>query len=70
MEKAIELYTLESAYAEFMENRKGMLKTGYLADVAILEKDLLTLPKEEIMKDRVDFTIVGGKVVYKRDGAQ
>lgn len=70
MEKAIELYTLESAYAEFMENRKGMLKPGYLADLVILEKDLLTMPKEEIMKNRVDYTVAGGKVVYKREGAQ
>jgi predicted amidohydrolase YtcJ len=70
MEKAIELYTLEPAYAEFMENRKGMLKSGYLADMVILEKDLLAMPKEEIMKNRVDVTIVGGKVVYQRPGAK
>lgn len=66
MEKAIELYTLESAYAEFMENRKGMLKPGYLADLVILEQDLLTMPKDSIMKNRVDMTIVGGKIVYSR----
>jgi len=70
MEKTIELYTLEAAYAEFMESRKGMLKPGYLADIVIMEKDLLTMPKEEIMKNRVDYTITGGKVVYKRDTAR
>ena len=70
MEKTIELYTLEPAYAEFMESRKGMLKPGYLADIVIMEKDLLTMPKEEIMKNRVDYTITGGKVVYKRDTAR
>jgi predicted amidohydrolase YtcJ len=70
MEKAIELYTLESAYAEFMESRKGMLRPGYLADIVIMEKDLMTMPASEIMKNRVDFTITGGKIVYKRQGAQ
>jgi len=70
MEKAIELYTLVSAYAEFMENRKGMLKPGHFADMVIFERDLFTMPKEEIMKNRVDFTIAGGKIVYRRDGAQ
>ena len=70
MEQAIELYTLGSAYAEFMEERKGMIRVGYLADILILEKDLMTMPKEEIMKNRVDFTIAGGKVVYQRAGAQ
>jgi predicted amidohydrolase YtcJ len=69
MEKAIELYTLESAYAEFMEGRKGMVKPGYLADLLIMEKDLLTIPASEIMKTRVDVTIVGGKVVCRRVGS-
>lgn len=69
MEEAIELYTLGSAYAEFMEDRKGMLKEGYLADMVIYDKDLMTIPPEEIMKALVDYTIVGGKVVYKREGA-
>jgi len=64
MEEAIKYYTLGSAYAQFMENRKGMIKPGYLADIVILNKDLLTIPETEIMKTRVDYTITGGKVVY------
>ena len=70
MEKAIELYTLGSAYAEFMEDRKGMIKEGYLADVVIFNNDLLTIPHDLIMKSKVDYTIVGGKVVFKRDEAE
>ena len=66
MKEAIELYTLSSAYAQFMENRKGKIQEGYLADVVILNQDLLTLPEDQIMKTKVDFTIVGGKIVYKR----
>ena len=66
MEEAIEFYTLGAAYAQFMEDRKGMIKTGYLADVIILNQDLMTIPEDQIMKTQVDFTIVGGKVVYKR----
>jgi predicted amidohydrolase YtcJ len=66
MEEAIELYTLGSAYAQFMEDRKGMIKEGYLADMVIYDRDLMTLPEEEIMKALVDYTIVGGKVVYRR----
>jgi hypothetical protein len=64
MEEAIKYYTLGSAYAQFMENRKGMIKPGYLADIVITDKDLLTIPETEIMKTRVDYTITGGKVVY------
>ncbi len=64
MEEAIKYYTIGSAYAQFMEDRKGMIKPGYLADIVIVDKDLLTIPESEIMKTKVDYTIVGGKVVY------
>lgn len=64
MEEAIRYYTLGSAYAQFMEKRKGMIKTGYLADIVITDKDLLTIPENEIMKTKVDYTIAGGKIVY------
>lgn len=69
MEKAVELYTLGSAYSEFMEDRKGMIKKGYLGDVVIFDRDLLTIPPEEIMSAKVDYTIVGGKIVYQRENA-
>ncbi|MCK4772631.1 MAG: amidohydrolase [Candidatus Latescibacteria bacterium] len=68
MEEAIELYTLGSAYVQFMEDRKGMIKVGYLADMVIFNDNLLTIPHDQIMKSRVDYTIVGGKVVYRREG--
>jgi predicted amidohydrolase YtcJ len=66
MEEAIELYTLGAAYAEFMEDRKGKLKEGYLADMVIFNQDLMTIPHDQIMKSKVDITIVGGKVVFQR----
>lgn len=66
MEEAIELYTLGSAYSEFMEDRKGKIKENYLGDVVIYNNDLMTIPDDEIMSAKVDYTIVGGKVVYKR----
>ena len=64
MEDAIRYYTLGAAYAQFMEDRKGMIKAGYLADIVITDKDLLTIPEGEIMKTKVDYTITGGKIVY------
>jgi predicted amidohydrolase YtcJ len=66
VEKAIELYTLGSAYAQFMEDRKGMIKEGYLADMVIYDRDLREIPEEDIMTALVDYTIVGGRVVYSR----
>jgi predicted amidohydrolase YtcJ len=64
MEDAIRYYTLGSAYAQFMEDRKGMIKAGFLADIVIVDKNLLTIPENEIMETHVDYTIIGGKVVY------
>jgi predicted amidohydrolase YtcJ len=66
-EKAIELYTWGAAYAEFMEDRKGKIKVGYLGDMVIFNNDLMTIPPEEIMPSKVDYTIVGGKVVFQRE---
>jgi hypothetical protein len=66
MEDAIRFYTSGAAYAQFMENRKGMIKQGFLADFVILDKDLMKIPENESMKTKVDYTIVGGKVVYSR----
>ncbi len=67
LEKALELYTLASARAEFTENRKGMIKEGYLGDVVIFDRDLTTTPPGQIMSAHVDYTIVGGKIVYRRN---
>ena len=65
MEEAIKYYTWGAAYAQFMEDRKGIIKTGYLADIVITDKDLLTIPETEIMKTKIDYTITGGRVVYE-----
>lgn len=65
MEEAIKYYTMGAAYSQFMEDRKGILKPGYLADIVITDRDLLTIPEEEIMKTKVVYTITGGKVVHK-----
>ncbi len=67
MEKAIELYTLGAAYGEFTEDRKGMLKVGYLGDMVIFNNDLMTIPSDQIMPVKVDYTIVGGKVVFQME---
>jgi predicted amidohydrolase YtcJ len=64
MEEAIKYYTLGSAYAQFMEDRKGIIKPGFLADIVIVDRDLLTISENEIMKTKVDYTITGGKIVY------
>ncbi len=64
--EALRSYTWNNAYAAFEEGTKGSLKAGKLADVTVLSKDILTIPEDEIPSAKVDYTIVGGKVVYER----
>jgi predicted amidohydrolase YtcJ len=64
IEKAIEYYTLGSAYAAFEEAIKGSLQAGKLADIVVLSKDLFAIPQEEILNTQVVYTILGGKIIY------
>jgi predicted amidohydrolase YtcJ len=64
--EALRSYTLNAAYAAFEEGSKGSLRAGKLADIVVLSKDILTVPEEEIKDARVDYTIVGGKVLHER----
>ena len=66
VEEALRSYTYENAYAVFAEEKRGMLKPGYLADVVVLDRDITRIPAPEIELARVRWTIVGGKVVFER----
>lgn len=66
MMQAIDAYTLESAYCEFQEHRKGRLMPGYLADLVVLDQDLFTIAPEAIRQTKVVATMVNGRWVYQR----
>jgi predicted amidohydrolase YtcJ len=66
VEQALRGYTLEGAYASFEEDRKGMIRAGMLADMALIDRDLTAIPPETIREAKVLKTIVGGRVVYSR----
>lgn len=67
-EEALHCYTMGSAYAEFMEKEKGSITKGKLADMALLSEDLTAIPHDAIRDIKVLMTIVGGNVVYDREG--
>ena len=66
MWESIYYYTYGSAYGEHLENVKGSLAPGRLADMVVMDRDLFTIPAEEILAAKVDYTIVGGEVVWDR----
>jgi predicted amidohydrolase YtcJ len=64
MEKAIELYTLGSAYASFDENILGSIEKGKLADMVVLSRNLFKIPEDKILETKVIYTIIGGEIIY------
>jgi predicted amidohydrolase YtcJ len=66
-EQALRSYTIDAAYASFEEGIKGSIEPGKLADLTVFSRDLMTIPEEQILGTEVVYTIVGGKVMYKRE---
>lgn len=64
VEEAVRCYTLNSAYASFEENKKGSLEIGKLADFVVLDRDIFTIDKSEILSTKIDSTVIGGEILY------
>lgn len=65
VEEALRAYTVSAAYSVFEEGNKGLIKSGYLADLVLLNQDILALPA---LLDRTEviWTMVGGKIKYRQ----
>ncbi|MFP4622860.1 MAG: amidohydrolase [Gemmatimonadota bacterium] len=65
-EQALRSYTINNAYAAFEEDIKGSITPGKLADLVVLDRDILTAPEDEVRGAGVLYTILGGEVVFER----
>jgi len=65
VEQALELYTINAAYASFDEKVKGSISPGKLADMVVLSENPLHVPGERIKDIGVEITIIGGEVVWE-----
>ncbi len=63
-EDALRAYTIGSAWFSFDENKRGSLEPGKLADLAVLSKDYMTVPLDQIESIESLLTMLGGRVVY------
>ncbi len=63
--EAIRLYTMGGAWQDHKEHRKGSIEVGKLADLCILDGDILTVPESEIHALTNVATVVGGRVVFE-----
>ncbi|MFE7953408.1 amidohydrolase [Streptomyces sp. NPDC057426] len=65
---AVEGYTMGSAYANFLEDERGSLTVGKLADFVVLSRDILRVDPEEIPGTVAETVVVGGVIVHTRTG--
>lgn len=63
---AIRVYTWNGAYLGKDEEKLGSIEPGKLADIIILDRDILTIPQEEIKDIQVLTTIVDGRIIHDK----
>ena len=68
VEQALRAHTSGAARAGFMEKEVGMLAPGMLADLVLIDRDITRVTPETIRDAKVMLTMVGGRVMYDRDG--
>jgi predicted amidohydrolase YtcJ len=65
-EQAIQFYTINNARVLRCDEKLGSIEPGKLADMVILDTDLLKCPEDQIVNTRPLRTYVGGKLVFSR----
>ena len=65
-EEALKMYTTWAAYLQHSEKDRGSIEVGKVGDFAVLDRDYLTCPEDDIRKIEPVMTIVSGRVVHSR----
>ena len=63
--EALRGFTLDAAYAAFMEDEVGSIEAGKRADFVVLSQDLMAVPPEQILATRVLATYLDGAPIYE-----
>ncbi len=67
VEEAIKCYTINNAYAAFEEGIKGSIEPGKLADMVVLDENILSIDHEKIKDVKVKMTILDGEIIYSNN---
>src|SRR5690606_40107214 len=67
VEDALRAYTIANADGAFMEDELGTLEPGKRGDLVVLSENILEIEPARIADVEVDFTVIGGVVVYERE---
>lgn len=66
IEEALRAYTVINAYGAFEEDYKGTLTPGKLADITVVDRNILKVSPEALRETKVLYTIIGGEIKYQR----
>lgn len=66
LDEAVRFFTINNAWATFEEDSKGTIRTGKLADLVVLDRDIRTRPARELLDAEVLYTIFDGRIVYEK----
>jgi predicted amidohydrolase YtcJ len=69
IEEAVRAYTIDAAWASGMEDERGSIEKGKLADLTILGSDIMKADPGEIPGIAIIATVIAGKIEYRADGA-
>jgi predicted amidohydrolase YtcJ len=58
-------FSTAAAYTSGQENRLGSITPGKLADLSIFNRDIFTMPPDELLEAGIAGTVVGGKFRYR-----
>ncbi len=64
IEQAVDAFTINAAFVNHQEDTTGSIETGKLADLIVLDQDLLTIAPTAISDTKVLLTLFGGEPVY------
>jgi hypothetical protein len=65
-QEAIRMWTTWAAWLQFSEKEQGSIEPGKLADLVVIDRDILTCPEDEIRAIEPLMVVLGGKIVERR----
>jgi hypothetical protein len=63
--EALKSYTINAAYGAFEENIKGSIEVGKYADFTVFSQNIITVPNNQLLNTKIQYTIISGKIEYK-----
>jgi len=70
VDQALRMYTQYAADSLGLGDRYGSIEAGKEADFVVLDRDPYETPAEELLDIQVDHVVIGGELVYSREGAE